>query len=278
MREMSERLETDEALRRRYAAAHLDYLERRSQLGDVPEVAGISAGGMPTRVKCLHVLVAHSLGAGPGVNPLGDEVLAMLDPWWERHPCSADAPASEPRRLRGVGVSATSARRVGAIDCGTNSIRLLIADVGADGRLVDLVRRMEIVRLGQGIDRPGVIAPEAMERTLAMTRRVRRACREHGVDAVRFVATSASRDARNAGEFVAGVRAAFGGLDVSPVVDGGGGAVLHRRHRLRAPAELQALALPGPFLSSTSAVGPPSSCADDARSRPRSRWTSAAFA
>jgi uncharacterized protein len=49
---------------------------------------------MPTRVKCLHVLVAHSLGAGPGVNPLGDEALAMLDPWWERHPCSADAPDS----------------------------------------------------------------------------------------------------------------------------------------------------------------------------------------
>ena len=60
--------------------------------------------------------------------------------------------------------------RVAAIDCGTNSIRLLIADVGADGRLVDLVRRMEIVRLGQDIDRTGVIAPEATERTLAMTR------------------------------------------------------------------------------------------------------------
>jgi hypothetical protein len=96
MREMSERLETDEALRAAYAAAHVDYLDRRSQLGEVPEVAGISAGGMPTRVKCLHVLVAHSLGAGPGVNPLGDEALAMLDPWWERHPCSADAPASDP--------------------------------------------------------------------------------------------------------------------------------------------------------------------------------------
>lgn len=92
MREMSERLETDAALRERYAAAHQDYLERRSQLGDVPEIAGVSAGGMPTRVKCLHVLVAHSLGAGPGVNPLGDEALAMLDRWWERHPCAAEAP------------------------------------------------------------------------------------------------------------------------------------------------------------------------------------------
>ena len=60
----------------------------------MPEVAGVSAGGMPARVKCLHVLVAHSLGAGPGVNPLGDEALEMLDPWWQRHPCSADAPGA----------------------------------------------------------------------------------------------------------------------------------------------------------------------------------------
>jgi uncharacterized protein len=91
MREMTERLESDGALRERYAAAHTDYLERRSRLGDVPEIAGVSAGGMPARVKCLHVLVAHSLGAGPGVNPLGDEALALLDPWWESHPCSDDA-------------------------------------------------------------------------------------------------------------------------------------------------------------------------------------------
>ncbi len=91
MREMSERLESDEALRERYAAAHVDYLTRRSELGEVEEIAGISAGGMPTRVKCLHVLVAHSLAVGPGVNPLGDEALAMLDPWWERSPCSEGA-------------------------------------------------------------------------------------------------------------------------------------------------------------------------------------------
>ena len=111
--------------------------------------------------------------------------------------------------------------RVAGIDCGTNSIRLLIADVDAGGALVDRVRRMEVVRLGQGIDRTGVIAPDAMERTLAMTREYAALCREHGVTAVRFVATSASRDARNAGVFVEGVRAAFGDLDVVPeVVEG----------------------------------------------------------
>ncbi|WP_404352618.1 DUF501 domain-containing protein [Phycicoccus jejuensis] len=95
MREMTERLGTDDDLRAGYEAAHADYLARRAELGDVSEVAGISAGGMPTRVKCLHVLVAHSLAAGPGVNPLGDEALDLLDPWWERGSCAADAAAGE---------------------------------------------------------------------------------------------------------------------------------------------------------------------------------------
>ncbi|MDE9364341.1 DUF501 domain-containing protein [Luteipulveratus sp. YIM 133132] len=82
MREMSERIEADPVLAQAYAAAHEDYLRRRAELGDVPEIAGVSAGGMPTRVKCLHVLVAHSLAVGPGVNPLGDEALAALPQWW----------------------------------------------------------------------------------------------------------------------------------------------------------------------------------------------------
>ena len=57
----------------------------------MPEIAGISAGGMPDRVKCLHVLVAHALAAGPGVNPLGDEALAALPEWWRNGPCVAGA-------------------------------------------------------------------------------------------------------------------------------------------------------------------------------------------
>ena len=228
-----------------------DYLERRTQLGDVPEIAGVSAGGMPTRVKCLHVLVAHSLGAGPGVNPLGDEALAMLDPWWERHPCSADAPERRrcrPRRdrCRERAVSDGIRPRVAAIDCGTNSLRLLVADVGEDGRLADVVRRMEIVRLGQGIDRTGVIAPEAMARTLAVTREYAEQCRALGVDRVRFVATSASRDARNAGEFVDGVREAFGDLDVAPEVVAGDTEA--RFSFSGATGDLQAVGVPGPYL------------------------------
>jgi uncharacterized protein len=87
MREMTERLRTDEALADAYRAAHEAYLARRREIAEVDEIDGVSAGGMPARVKCLHVLVAHSLAAGRGVNPLGDEALDRLDPWWEAGPC-----------------------------------------------------------------------------------------------------------------------------------------------------------------------------------------------
>ena len=104
--------------------------------------------------------------------------------------------------------------RVAAIDCGTNSIRLLVADAttGPDGaaELSDVVRLMEVVRLGQGVDRTGELAPEALERTLAATDTYAALCEEHGVEAVRFVATSATRDARNRDVFVDGVRERLG--------------------------------------------------------------------
>ncbi len=78
MRRMQGRLASDGALATAYRAAHADYLARRAALGEVAEISGISAGGMPDRVKCLHVMVAHSLACGPGVNPFGDEALAEL--------------------------------------------------------------------------------------------------------------------------------------------------------------------------------------------------------
>lgn len=88
MREMSERLTVDEDLAAAYLSAHEHYLAQREELGHVEEVAGISAGGMPTRVKCLHVLVGHALAAGPGVNPLGDEALALVRPTWSPDRCT----------------------------------------------------------------------------------------------------------------------------------------------------------------------------------------------
>lgn len=106
--------------------------------------------------------------------------------------------------------------RVAAIDCGTNSIRLLIAEGEAGGSLRDIVRRMEVVRLGYGVDRTGRLDPERMAATLNVTREYAEICREHGVRAIRFVATSASRDAENAADFIGGVQAAFGDLDISP--------------------------------------------------------------
>jgi hypothetical protein len=88
MGEMNERLENDLVLAGEYAAAHDDYIAARSVLQmDVPEVENVSAGGMPNRVKCLHSLIAHSLSAGPGVNPLGDEALAQLPEWWKHLSC-----------------------------------------------------------------------------------------------------------------------------------------------------------------------------------------------
>jgi exopolyphosphatase / guanosine-5'-triphosphate,3'-diphosphate pyrophosphatase len=104
-----------------------------------------------------------------------------------------------------------SPRRVAAIDCGTNSIRLLIADVSpARGELSDVTRRMEIVRLGQGVDATGRLAPDALARTLGVLERYAGAIADAGATATRMVATSATRDASNAAEFTAGVVAILG--------------------------------------------------------------------
>jgi hypothetical protein len=94
MRELQDRLREEEELAAAYRAAHERYLEERYELGDVPEIHGISAGGMPDRVKCLHVLVGHALAAGPGVNPLGDEALTLIAHEWRQDRCTCEAPAA----------------------------------------------------------------------------------------------------------------------------------------------------------------------------------------
>ncbi|MFI1967041.1 DUF501 domain-containing protein [Streptomyces pathocidini] len=102
MKDMSARLKEDSELAAAYRAAHEDYIRRRDA---IEVLAGFpSAGGMPDRVKCLHVLVGHSLAAGPGVNPLGDEAIARLPEWWRKGPCvsacgagPADRAAAEPK-------------------------------------------------------------------------------------------------------------------------------------------------------------------------------------
>ena len=94
MREMQDRLALDADLADAYRAAHERYLAERYELGDVPEIHGVSAGGMPNRVKCLHVLVGHSLAAGRGVNPFGDEALALIRDEWRVDRCTCTTPAA----------------------------------------------------------------------------------------------------------------------------------------------------------------------------------------
>jgi len=89
MKEMSDRLASDPDLAAAYQRAHEAYLAARESIGEVPEIAGVSAGGMPTRVKCLHVLAGQSLAQGRGVNPLGDEVVDLLGAFWAAGPCVA---------------------------------------------------------------------------------------------------------------------------------------------------------------------------------------------
>ena len=134
--------------------------------------------------------------------------------------------------------------RVAAVDCGTNSIRLLVADLDvAASTLADVDRRMEIVRLGQGVDRTGRLAPDALQRTFAACDRYAEVVRATGAERLRFVATSASRDVENREEFATGVRARLG---VEPeVVTGDAEAALSFTGATR---ELAASDLPRPFL------------------------------
>ncbi|HZX05703.1 Ppx/GppA phosphatase family protein [Kribbella sp.] len=129
--------------------------------------------------------------------------------------------------------------RVAAVDCGTNSIRLLIADL-VDGRLVEVDRRMTIVRLGQGVDATGAFAPEALERVFAATEEFAAVLQSEDVRRIRFVATSAARDVSNRDEFLAGIEQRLG---VRPeIISGDEEAALSFR------GATSALDLPAPYL------------------------------
>lgn len=92
MRTMQEQLAEDAELASAYRSAHSLYLEQRYAIEDVAEIHGISAGGMPDRVKCLHVLAGHALAAGPGVNPLGDQVIELIAHRWRIDRCTCAEP------------------------------------------------------------------------------------------------------------------------------------------------------------------------------------------
>jgi uncharacterized protein len=100
MKTMSARLAQEPELAAAYQAAHEDYLRRRAEVGTVEEIEGVSAGGMPTRVKCLHVHLGHALAVGPGINPFGDETLSLVQPWWAAGPCvQVEAKEDDPGAL-----------------------------------------------------------------------------------------------------------------------------------------------------------------------------------
>ena len=165
MKQMQDRLGSEPELAASYAAAHDAYLAARGAIGSAPEIEGVSAGGMPDRVKCLHVLAAQALAQGRGTNPLGDEVLDLL------------GDVVDLRALRGCGLMVSTSSTndgstsgmVAAIDCGTNTIKLLIGDLPAIS-----VLETRIVRLGQDVDRTGRLAEEALASDLRRHRRVRR--------------------------------------------------------------------------------------------------------
>lgn len=225
MEALNQRLQEDEGFAARHREAHADYVARRHQValhtgaGEVPEIDGISAGGLPSRVKCLHALVGHALVAGPGVDPAGD---AALDRMRDQGLLDADFRAVSAEDLAAEAGSASEENRdgavgcrVAAIDCGTNSIRLLIGDVPLDGSvaardLVDVERDMVITRLGQGVDRTGLLAEDAIERTLAAARNYQQRIDASGATRVRIAATSATRDAANRAEFTRGMKAITG--------------------------------------------------------------------
>ena len=137
-------------------------------------------------------------------------------------------------------------RRVAGVDCGTNSIRLLIADVDADGHLHDVRREMRIVRLGQGVDATGALVPEAIERTRVALHEYVGMMHDTGVEAVRMVATSATRDASNREDFFAMTRSELGGVVEGAVAELISGDEEARLSFAGAVGELDSVA--GPFV------------------------------
>ncbi|WP_255612602.1 MULTISPECIES: DUF501 domain-containing protein [Micrococcus] len=238
MAEMNDRLAADPELAAAHRAAHEAYLAERERIrvasgtGEVPEIAHVSAGGLPDRVKCLHALVGHALAAGPGVDPLGDEAIAAVAEWWTPGVCACagawDEAAPVPTRdlSRHVKhlerVERLERVTVAGVDCGTNSIRLLIArpagaedaaepaGLPAGAPLEDVVREMRVVRLGEGVDATGAFSEAALERTFAAVDEYAHLVKRHHAGRVRFVATSASRDVSNREAFVQGVSERLG--------------------------------------------------------------------
>lgn len=229
MRECNALLKNDVKIAEQYKNASESYKAFRHALAlrlkDSEEhILDISAGGMPDRVKCLHALLAQTLVMGKGVNPIGDIVLnRIVDefdpsvcrctiPWIDDVSDDASDDVSDDASYDASKVSDDVSKDVNkvskcevsnksvcvaAIDCGTNSIRLKIARVDSHG-ITDIVPRMlRVVRLGEGIDETHQFSCDALQRVKAAAQEFAQVLKDNPVDAIRFVATSATRDANN---------------------------------------------------------------------------------
>lgn len=242
MKTMTERLQHDVDLAADYRAAHEHYLSVRNSIEDLG--TSFSGGGMPDRVKCLHVLMAYALAEGAERFRLGAETVALAlehNPGLRGTALPADWPTVGELGIsldeatgfvvageggvdpvgrqrgpgvvvdvregvsseRGAGDGRGGGRSLAAVDCGTNSIRLLSADVDVTSGQVqrEVIRQNTIVRLGEGVDATGRLTQAAMNRTRSALRGYVDLMLEHGVSDVRMVATSATRDATNRDEF-----------------------------------------------------------------------------
>lgn len=239
MRECNDLLKNDAKIAEQYKNASESYKAFRHALAlrlkDSEEhILDISAGGMPSRVKCLHALLAQTLVMGKGVNPIGDIVLNRIVDEFDPSVCRCTIPwcdddsddaiddasndasevsddvskdaskdasknAGEASKVSKVSKCEVSNKSVcvAAIDCGTNSIRLKIARVDNHG-ITDIVPRMlRVVRLGEGIDETHQFSCDALQRVKAAAQEFAQVLKDNPVDAIRFVATSATRDANN---------------------------------------------------------------------------------
>lgn len=217
MRECNALLKNDVKIAEQYKNASESYKAFRHALAlrlkDSEEhILDISAGGMPDRVKCLHALLAQTLVMGKGVNPIGDIVLNRIVDEFDPSVCRCTIPwiddvsddasrvsddvSKDVNKVSKCEVSNKSVC-VAAIDCGTNSIRLKIARVDSHG-ITDIVPRMlRVVRLGEGIDETHQFSCDALQRVKAAAQEFAQVLKDNPVDAIRFVATSATRDANN---------------------------------------------------------------------------------
>ncbi|MDR3127709.1 MAG: DUF501 domain-containing protein, partial [Bifidobacteriaceae bacterium] len=219
MVKLNQMLKTNKQFSQQYLQAHKSYIKDREKFAAVDEIANFSAGGMPTYIKCLHSHLAHSLAKlslakQSGINPVGDYLLANYEQFNIKK-CRCTIPYNKAFLRRAV------------IDCGTNTIRLLIADAYKFKLnkqlpkiyLKDVIpRKMEINRLGLNLNKTGLLDKSSLNKTFSVCRNYKKLIDQYHVEQVIFVATSASRDAKNSGELVQGVEEI---LQVKPyIIDG----------------------------------------------------------